>query len=186
LQRIQTSLPGVWQIQPQVFHDERGFFSETYHQLKFSQFGITDSFVQDNHSYSRKNTLRGLHYQLRHPQTKLCYVVEGQALDVVVDVRLGSPHFGKWTSMLLSAEEGNQIYIPPGFAHGFFALTERVHFLYKCSHFYDAADEYGILWNDPDLHISWSTLNPLLSKKDAELPTLAMAPRKFLPKYTDR
>jgi dTDP-4-dehydrorhamnose 3,5-epimerase len=185
LERIETSLPGVWRLQPRVLRDDRGFFIETYQRSKFDQLGITDSFVQDNHSYSRKNTLRGLHYQLRRPQAKLCYVTEGQALDVVVDIRVGSPHFGKWTSMLLSAEEGNQIYIPAGFAHGFLALTDHVHFMYKCSDFYDPADEYGILWNDPDLQIHWNARNPLVSKKDTDLPTLAMTPREFLPRYTE-
>src|ERR1043166_8170258 len=109
--------------------------------------GVRDCFVQDNHSCSAKGTLRGLHYQLRHSQAKLCRVIEGEALDVAVDIRIGSPQFGKWTSVLLSAEAQNQLYIPAGFAHGFLALTETVQFLYKCGDFYDAGDEYGILWN---------------------------------------
>jgi dTDP-4-dehydrorhamnose 3,5-epimerase len=156
---------------------------ETYHHAKFVDFGITDSFVQDNHSGSAKGTLRGLHYQLCHPQAKLCRVVEGEVLDVVVDIRLGSPYFGKWTSVLLSAKEHNQIYIPAGFAHGFLALSEEVQFLYKCSDFYDPVDEYGILWKDPDLAIPWDIASPLVSDKDAKYPRLADVPRNSLPRY---
>jgi dTDP-4-dehydrorhamnose 3,5-epimerase len=179
--RIETSLPGVWELRPRIFRDVRGFFLETYHNTTFAELGIRDSFVQDNHSCSRKGTLRGLHYQLRHPQAKLCRVVEGEALDVAVDIRLGSPHFGKWTSVLLSARDQNQIYIPVGIAHGFLALTDPVQFLYKCSDFYDSGDEFGVLWSDPDLEIRWGSENPLLSEKDAKLPTLASIPREFLP-----
>ena len=156
---------------------------ETYHQAKFAALGITESFLQDNHSSSRKGTLRGLHYQLRRPQAKLCRVVEGGALDVAVDIRVGSSSFGKWTSVLLSAAEGNQLYVPAGFAHGFLALTESVQLLYKCSDFYDAADERGIAWNDPALAISWGISNPLVSAKDAMYPTLAATPPDFLPRY---
>jgi dTDP-4-dehydrorhamnose 3,5-epimerase len=183
LERLETSLPGVCELRPKLFLDARGFFLETYHRRKFADLGITDVFVQDNHSRSAKGTLRGLHYQLHHPQAKLCRVVEGEALDVAVDIRLGSPHFGKWTSVILSAKEHNQIYIPGGFAHGFLALTATVQFLYKCSDFYDASDEYGIAWNDPDLNISWSVENPLVSEKDARYPTLAFARPEFLPRY---
>jgi dTDP-4-dehydrorhamnose 3,5-epimerase len=159
---------------------------ETYHRARFAELGIADSFVQDNHSCSAKGTLRGLHYQLHHGQAKLCRVVEGEAFDVAVDVRLGSPHFGKWTSVLLSAKEQNQIYIPTGFAHGFLALTETVQFLYKCSDFYDAGDEHGILWSDPDLNISWGFANPLVSEKDSKYPRLADLPREFLPRYSGK
>ena len=183
MQRIETSLPGVFELRPKVFRDNRGFFFETYHRRRFYELGIADSFVQDNHSYSRKGTLRGLHYQLRHPQAKLCRVVEGQALDVVVDVRGGSPHFGKWTGTLLSAEHQNQIYVPAGFAHGFLALTDTVQFLYKCSDFYDAEDEYGVLWSDPELKIRWGIASPVVSEKDANLPSLATIPRECLPRY---
>src|SRR6267143_4147436 len=126
MQRIETSLPGVFELRPVIHRDTRGFFIETYHQAKFADLGIAHAFVQDNHSCSTKGTLRGLHYQLRHPQAKLCRVVEGEVLDVVVDVREGSPHFGKWTSVLLSAKEQNQIYVPIGFAHGFLTLTDSV------------------------------------------------------------
>jgi dTDP-4-dehydrorhamnose 3,5-epimerase len=184
LERLETSLPGVCELRPKVILDARGFFLESYHREKFAGLGITDSFVQDNHSRSAKGTLRGLHYQLRHPQSKLCRVVEGEALDVAVDIRLGSPHFGKWTSVLLSAKEHNQIYIPGGFAHGFLALTDSVQFLYKCSDFYDPADEHGIRWNDPDLRISWGVDSPLVSEKDARYSTLAGARQEFLPRYS--
>ena len=183
LQRLDTSLRGVWELRPEVFRDTRGFFLETYQQTRFGELGITDSFVQDNHSCSAKGSLRGLHYQLHHPQAKLCRVIEGEALDVAVDIRLGSPSFGKWTGVVLSAKAHNQIYISPGFAHGFLALNDTVQFLYKCSHFYDPKDEHGIRWDDPDLAISWGVSNPLLSERDKRYPTLAMIPREFLPQY---
>ena len=181
LQRLKTALPGIIELRPKMFRDARGFFIETYNRMKFAQFGITDHFVQDNHSCSSKGTLRGLHYQLHHPQAKLCRVVEGEALDVAVDVRLDSPNFGKWTSVLLSAKEQNQIYVPIGFAHGYLALTDTVQFLYKCSDFYDPADEHGIVWNDPDLKISWGVNTPILSEKDSKYATLAQVHREFLP-----
>jgi dTDP-4-dehydrorhamnose 3,5-epimerase len=183
LQKLSTSLPEVWELQPKVSRDARGFFLETYHQQKFSDLGIPDVFVQDNHSCSAKGTLRGIHYQLRHPQAKLCRVIEGEVLDVAVDVRVGSPQFGKWTSVVLSADRQNQIFIPQGFAHGFVALSDSVQFLYKCTDFYDPAGEYGIIWNDPGLAISWGVANPLVSEKDAKLSTLAAMPREFLPRY---
>lgn len=186
MQKVKTSLPEVWELQPKVFRDTRGFFLETYHQQKFSDLGIPDVFVQDNHSRSAKGTLRGLHYQLRHTQAKLCRVIEGEVLDVAVDVRDGSPSFGKWTSVLLSAERQNQIFIPQGFAHGFLALSESVQFLYKCSDFYDPATEYGIIWNDPGLSIPWGVANPLVSERDAQYSTLAAMPREFLPQYPQK
>jgi dTDP-4-dehydrorhamnose 3,5-epimerase len=184
LEKLKTTLPDVWELQPKVFRDARGFFLETYHQQKFADLGIPDVFVQDNHSRSAKGTLRGLHYQLRHTQAKLCRVVEGEALDIAVDVRVGSPTFGKWTSVLLSAERQNQIFIPRGFAHGFVALSDSVQFLYKCSDVYDPTSERGIIWNDPELAISWGVTNPLVSEKDAKYSTLSAMPREFLPQYT--
>jgi dTDP-4-dehydrorhamnose 3,5-epimerase len=186
LQRVETSLPDVWELQPKVFHDARGFFIETYNQSRFTENGILESFVQDNHSHSMKRTLRGLHYQLRHAQAKICRVIEGEALDVAVDIRLGSPTFGKWASVLLSAEKQNQIYIPAGFAHGFVAQTDSVQFLYKCSDFYNPDDEHGIIWNDPDLAISWGFSNPLISEKDAKYPPLASMKPEFLPRYSKK
>lgn len=186
LQRVETSLPGVIELRPKILRDERGFFIETYHKTRFSELGITDTFVQDNHSCSSKGTLRGLHYQLRRPQTKVCRVVEGEALDVAVDIRFGSPHFGKCATVLLSAKEQNQIYVPAGFAHGFLALTDSVQFLYKCSDFYDPADEHGILWNDPALNIPWDVAHPMVSERDLNSPRLSDVPRDLLPRYTGK
>jgi dTDP-4-dehydrorhamnose 3,5-epimerase len=183
VQRIETPLPGVLELRPKVFSDARGFFMETYHRNQFAELGIPDVFVQDNHSRSTKGTLRGLHYQTQHSQAKLCRVVEGEALDVAVDIRAGSPHFGSWTSVRLSANDHNQIFIPAGFAHGFLALTDTVQFLYKCSDFYTPGDEHGILWNDPDINISWGVTSPLVSDKDAKNSKLADIPREFLPRY---
>jgi dTDP-4-dehydrorhamnose 3,5-epimerase len=184
--RIETSLPGVCELRPQIFRDGRGFFLETYHSNEFPKLGISDAFVQDNHSSSRKGVLRGLHYQLRHPQAKLCRVVEGEALDVAVDIRLGSPHFGKWTIVRLSAELQNQVYIPIGFAHGFLALSSQVQFLYKCSDFYYAGDEFGVLWKDTDLKIGWGVTDPFVSEKDAKFPTLGLISQELLPRYAGK
>jgi dTDP-4-dehydrorhamnose 3,5-epimerase len=184
MQRIETSLPGVYELRPLIHSDSRGAFLESYHHAKFANVGIKDTFLQDNHSISSRGTLRGLHYQLHHPQAKLCRVIQGEALDVVADIRIGSPHFGKWTSVLLSAKEQNQIYVPVGFAHGFLALTETVQFLYKCSDYYDPSDEHGILWNDPALAINWGTTTPVLSQRDANQPKLADVQQQFLPRFS--
>ena len=183
MNRVETSLPGVCLIEPKVFADPRGFFLESYHRKKFEALGIADQFVQDNHSRSVKGVLRGLHYQLRHPQAKLCRVIEGEVLDVAVDVRVGSPFFGKWTSAVLSAQNHRQIYVPAGFAHGFVVLSETAQFLYKCSDFYDPSDEHGILCNDPELNIAWGLTDPILSEKDRKNLPLAQVPRELLPRY---
>lgn len=183
LQRFETSVPGVCIVQPRILRDSRGFFAETYHRLKFDAIGISDEFVQDNHSRSAKGVLRGLHYQLRRPQAKLCRVIEGEVLDVAVDIRLGSPFFGKWVSVILSAGAQNQIYIPRGFAHGFVTLSDAAQFIYKCADYYDPSDERGIAWNDPDLKIAWGVSNPILSGRDQKHPLLAEIPREFLPVY---
>lgn len=183
LRRVETTLPGVCLVRPKVLHDSRGFFLESYHQANLADLGISDHFVQDNHSRSIRGTLRGLHYQLHHPQAKLCRVIEGEVLDIVVDIRLGSPSFGKWMSMVLSTMYHDQIYVPTGFAHGFLVLSESAQFLYKCSDFYDPDDERGIAWNDPDLNISWGIANPLLSEKDKHYLPLNQIPRQFLPLY---
>jgi dTDP-4-dehydrorhamnose 3,5-epimerase len=151
-----------------------------------SQTSASNTFLQDNHSISSRGTLRGLHYQLTHAQAKLCRVIEGEALDIAVDIRVGSPHSGKWTSVRLSAKEQNQIYIPAGFAHGFLALTETVQFLYKCSDYYAPSDEYGILWNDPALAIDWGAFSPVLSEKDANNRKLADVQQQFLPQYSPK
>ena len=186
MQRQETSIPSVFELRPKIFRDARGFFLETYHRALLAKCGITDNFVQDNQSCSAKGVLRGLHYQLQHPQAKLCRVVAGEALDVAVDIRVGSPHFGKSTVVLLSAKEQNQIYIPGGFAHGFLALTDGVQFLYKCSDFFDPADEYGILWNDPGLNIPWDVAYPIVSEKDSKFPKLADVPRELLPRHSGK
>jgi dTDP-4-dehydrorhamnose 3,5-epimerase len=186
IQKVDTALPGVFELRPRIFRDARGFFMETYNRAKFAELGIVDTFVQDNHSYSKGGTVRGLHYQLRHPQAKLCRVIEGEALDVAVDIRLGSPHFGKWAAVVLSAKVQNQIYLPACFAHGFLALTDTVQFLYKCSDLYDASDEHGIVWNDSELNIVWGVANPLVSEKDLQLPKLVDVPREYLPRYSEK
>jgi dTDP-4-dehydrorhamnose 3,5-epimerase len=184
MQKIETAIPGVVEIRPTVFKDQRGYFMETYHRDRFADLGIHVDFVQDNHSKSSKGTLRGFHYQLNWPQAKLCRVVEGEALDIALDIRVGSPHFGNWASVRLTAAEHNQIFIPPGFAHAFLALTDTVQFLYKCSEFYDAKSEHGILWNDASLGVHWGIENPLVSEKDAKFPSLAEIPRNLLPVFT--
>lgn len=170
-------------LRPQVHEDTRGFFFESYHQAKLADLGIREVFVQDNHSKSCRNTLRGLHYQLKHPQAKLCRVVQGEVLDVAVDVRVGSPHFGRWVSAVLSAENKQQIFVPAGFAHGFAVLSETAEFLYKCSDFYFPEDERGILWSDPGLGIPWEVSEPVISRKDAANARLAHVPAEFLPRY---
>jgi len=183
LQVIETRIPGVVLISPQVHEDSRGFFFESYHQGRLAEAGIREVFVQDNHSRSCRNTLRGLHYQLHHPQAKLCRVVQGEVLDVAVDIRSGSPHFGHWVSARLSAENKQQILIPRGFAHGFVVLSETAEFLYKCTDFYHPEDEHGILWSDPRLGIEWDVRDPTLSGKDKSFPFLNKIPREHLPVY---
>ena len=169
-------------IEPSVFEDERGFFFESYHEIKFAEIGISDRFVQDNHARSIRRTLRGLHYQFNHPQAKLCRVVQGEVLDVVVDIRLGSASFGKWESSVLSAANKRQMYIPPGFAHGYLVLSETAEFLYKCGDFYHPECERGILWNDPAIGIDWGMETPILSEKDRRNPPLSAIAQTELPK----
>jgi len=181
MKRIDTSLPGVCLIEPSVFNDERGFFFESYHEIKFANLGIKDNFVQDNHARSIKNTLRGLHYQIKYPQAKLCRVVLGEVLDVVVDVRPGSPHFGKWESVILSAANKLQMYVPAGFAHGYLVLSETAEFLYKCSDLYHPEFERGVLWDDPEIGINWNVENPILSDKDRRNPRLSAIAQTELP-----
>jgi dTDP-4-dehydrorhamnose 3,5-epimerase len=178
---LETVLPGVIIVEPDIFRDERGFFLETYHQKRFAEGGIDCLFVQDNHSHSRQGTLRGLHYQLKHSQEKLIYVSRGEIFDVAVDIRRGSPTFGKWVGTHLTGENGRQIFIPKGFAHGFFTLSETADVIYKCTDFYAPGDEYGILWSDPDIGIEWPEKNPLLSKKDIRNPRLSDVPEDLLP-----
>lgn len=183
MKRIETALPGVCLIEPSVFEDERGFFFESYHEIKFAELGIKDRFVQDNHARSFKHTLRGLHYQVEYPQAKLCRVIQGEVLDVVVDIRRGSPHFGKWESGVLSAANKRQMYVPPGFAHGYLVLSETAEFLYKCGDFYHPEFERGVLWNDPEIGIEWGVQAPILSDKDRRNPLLSSIVQEQLPKY---
>lgn len=182
MKRIETYLPGVCILEPRVFTDARGFFFESYNQRTLAALSIHDVFVQDNHSRSTYGTIRGLHYQVRAPQAKLCRVVAGEVLDVAVDIRPGSATFGKWVSVALSAENRRQVLVPAGFAHGFVVLSETAEFLYKCSDFYAADDERGIAWDDPDLGIEWAVAQPLLSDKDRRLPRL----RDVLPEQLPR
>lgn len=185
MKRIRTAIPGVYLLEPEVFSDERGFFFESYHQQKFHEIGIASNFVQDNHSRSVKGTLRGLHYQINHPQEKLCRVIYGKVLDVAVDIRRGSPYFGKHVSAIISAENKLQIYIPKGFAHSYLVLSETAEFLYKCSDFYHPEDCRGIAWNDPELGIPWNIKKPLLSAKDIGYPRLSQVAPNDLPLYDE-
>lgn len=180
---IETTLPGVLLIQPRVFADARGFFMETYRQNVLADAGIGENFVQDNHSRSSRGVLRGLHYQLRNPQAKLCRVARGEVLDIAVDIRQGSPNFGKWVGAVLSEENCTQIYIPKGFAHGFVVRSEIVDFLYKCSDYFDAGDDRGVLWNDPAIGINWEMPDPILSDKDKRYLSLAQIAQDQLPRY---
>jgi len=165
-------IQGLFEIQPKVFGDARGYFFECYSERDFSAAGITLPFVQDNQSKSNKGILRGLHFQKTHPQGKLVRTIQGEVFDVAVDIRPNSPTRGKWHSVVLSAEKQNQFYIPPGFAHGFLALTEQVIFAYKCTDFYYPEDEGGIIWNDTNIGIKWPDLGMefILSEKDKKLP----------------
>ncbi len=180
---LSTFLPGVLILEPAVFEDKRGFFMETYHQKRFADAGVELSFVQDNLSHSVKGTLRGLHYQLHRAQAKLIQVIQGQIFDVAVDIRRGSPTFGKWTGIQLSGENRRQVFVPPGFAHGFCVASETADVVYKCTDVYAPDDEGGILWSDPDLAIDWPVSRPLLSEKDSQCPCLADIPPEKLPLY---
>ena len=173
---IPTSLKGVLLIEPSVFEDKRGFFMETYQQEKYWELGIDHNFNQDNLSYSVRGTLRGLHYQFPHAQAKLMQVIAGEIFDVAVDIRRGSPAFGKWTGVHLSDKNKQQLYIPEGFAHGFCVLSETAFFTYKCSEFYAPDCEGGILWSDPNIGIEWPFETPLLSDKDSKYESLRNVP----------
>jgi len=170
---IPTELPGVLLVEPDVHRDSRGFFVEFYHAAKYRDLGISGPFVQDNHSRSNFGTIRGLHLQVARPQGKLIRVVAGEIYDVAVDVRRGSPTFGKWIGVTLSSESFLQCYIPEGFAHGFSVRSPVAEVEYKCTGFYEPAAEVGIIWNDPDLGISWNVESPILSERDQRHPTLA-------------
>jgi dTDP-4-dehydrorhamnose 3,5-epimerase len=161
-----TKIKDVLLIEPRVFDDERGFFYESYNQKVYQKFGINVDFVQDNHSRSQKNTLRGLHYQVNPGQAKLVRVILGEVFDVAVDIRFGSPTFGQWVGYHLNSKNKQQMFIPTGFAHGFCVTSDFAEFEYKCSEFYSPQDERGIRWNDPELGIQWPVENPILSDKD--------------------
>jgi dTDP-4-dehydrorhamnose 3,5-epimerase len=163
---VETALPGVILVEPDVYKDARGFFLETFHAEKYAAAGIPAIFVQDNHSSSVRNTLRGLHMQVRKPQGKLVRVVEGEIWDVAVDVRQGSATFGQWAAEWLSAENFKQLYVPPGCAHGFCVLSGTAQVQYKCTELYDPADEIGIAYDDSDIAIAWPVTSPILSDRD--------------------
>lgn len=172
---LPTGIEGMTVIEPTVFGDNRGYFMETYHYDEFLKSGLNMVFVQDNQSKSKKGVLRGLHFQKIKPQGKLIRVISGEVFDVGVDLRGGSKTFGKWFGLIISAENKKQLYVPEGFAHGFLVLSDEAEFVYKCTDFYDAADEGGIIWNDPVIGIDWPTQNidVLLSDKDKRLASFS-------------
>jgi dTDP-4-dehydrorhamnose 3,5-epimerase len=172
------AIPDVLLLEPRVFEDDRGFFMETYQLQKFIALGISNEFVQDNHSRSRKGVLRGLHYQINHPQGKLVRVIVGEVFDVVVDMRRSSGTFGKWAGNYLSASNKMQLWAPPGFAHGFYVISEWAEIIYKTTDYYAPESERTLLWNDPDISIAWPLLDgkyPILSAKDAQGKTFVDA-----------
>jgi dTDP-4-dehydrorhamnose 3,5-epimerase len=178
-----TSLPGVLVVVPRVFRDQRGFFLETFHKEKYRLAGLDHDFVQDNHSRSRKGILRGMHYQLHHPQAKLITVSRGEIFDVAVDIRRGSPSFGKWTGVYLSEQNNRQLFIPEGVAHGFVVLSDPADVTYKCTELYYPEDEHGVIWSDPQIGIEWPILDPVLSDKDRQYSRLSEIPENLLPVY---
>lgn len=194
MQIIATELPEVKIIEPRIFGDERGFFFESYQQQRYQAAGIAIAnggenllFIQDNLSRSCRGVLRGLHYQLRFPQGKLVTVVRGEVFDVAVDVRCGSPNFGKWIGVILSDQNHRQLYVPPGFAHGFYVLSEYADFHYKCTDYYRPDDECGVIWHDKEIGIEWplttATTAPTVSTKDAVFKPLAAIEREQLPQF---
>ncbi|OQW94533.1 MAG: dTDP-4-dehydrorhamnose 3,5-epimerase [Beggiatoa sp. IS2] len=168
----ETTLPGVLLIEPKVFGDSRGFFLETFNTTRYTATGVSQPFVQDNHSRSAKNVLRGLHFQKRYPQGKLVWVMSGIVFDVAVDIREDSPTFRQWVSATLTADSHHQFYLPPGFAHGFCVLSETADFCYKCTDYYHPEDEGTVRWDDPDIGVVWPISTPVLSEKDAKAPYL--------------
>lgn len=180
---VETSLPGCVVVEPAVFGDDRGFFFETWNADRYGQQGLPTKFVQSNLSSSSRGVLRGLHYQWPNPQGKLVSVLEGEVYDVAVDIRRGSPTFGQWAAVILSAENKRQFWIPEGFAHGFAVLSERAIFSYLCTAQYDKAADAGVRWNDPAIGIDWPVSAPLLSAKDEAAPLLADIAPERLPVY---
>ncbi|GLQ93006.1 dTDP-4-dehydrorhamnose 3,5-epimerase [Dyella acidisoli] len=183
MKAVQTSLPGVLVIEPQVFEDPRGFFYESYNEAKYAKLGINTNFVQTNVSRSSKGVLRGLHYQWPNPQGKLVSVLEGEVYDVAVDIRRGSPTFGQWTSAMLTAGNRRHMWIPAGFAHGFCVLSDFATFTYQCTTLYDPAADAAICWNDAAIGIDWPIGEPLISAKDAKAPLLADVLADCLPPF---
>ena len=175
LKIFETNLPGVLRIEPAVFPDARGWFMETYNADVFRANGLPDTFAQDNHSFSRRNVLRGLHYQLEQPQGKLVRCIRGRMIDVAVDIRRSSPHFARHVAVELTEENRLMLWVPPGFAHGFSVLSAEADVLYKCTTLRHAASERSILWSDPELDIDWQLTSPIVSAKDAAAPPLATA-----------
>jgi dTDP-4-dehydrorhamnose 3,5-epimerase len=176
-----TEITGLLIIEPDVFTDDRGYFFESYSKMRYNDFGIVEEFVQDNYSKSKKGTVRGLHYQVGDKaQGKLCQVIEGEVLDVAVDIRFGSPTFGKHFSIILNSEKKTQLWIPTGFAHGFSVLSEEAIFSYKCSNYYSKAHERAILFNDIDLNIDWKVGNPIVSEKDLKAVQFKSIQKDFL------
>ncbi len=181
MRTIDTDIDGLLVIKPDVYTDKRGFFTETFQAHRYAETGINCGFVQDNLSCSTKGTLRGLHFQINKPQAKLVHVISGEIFDVAVDLRPGSPTFGKWEGVVLSGTNHLQLYIPEGFAHGFFVLSDTAYFGYKCSNFYAPDDEGGLLWSDPDIGIHWPAGNPIISARDLNLPCLSALTPERLP-----
>ena len=180
-----TEIPGLLVVQPDIFTDSRGFFIESYNKTRYEEFGIPHDFVQDNISKSKEGTVRGLHYQVgEKAQGKLCQVIEGEVLDVAVDIRSNSPTFGKHFSLILNSETKFQLWIPVGFAHGFSVLSEEAVFSYKCTNYYSKAHERSILFSDPDLKIDWKIENPIVSEKDLQAAKFKNIERDFL--FTDK
>lgn len=182
MKMIPTDLPEVMIFEPKLFEDQRGYFFETFQSERYAKY-IPENFVQDNFSYSHKNVLRGLHYQLENPQGKLVWVPRGAVFDVAVDIRRGSSTFGRWVGVILSDENHWQLYIPPGFAHGFCVLSEGANFIYKVTDYYDPKSERGICWNDTHIKIQWPLENPTLSEKDAAYSMLENIGSDHLPLY---
>jgi dTDP-4-dehydrorhamnose 3,5-epimerase len=180
---IRTALSGTLVIEPQVFGDARGYFYESYNEASYREAGIAARFVQSNVSRSAKGVLRGLHYQWPNPQGKLVSVLEGEVYDVAVDIRRGSPHFGQWAGVMLTADNHRHFWIPEGFAHGFCVMSEFATFSYQCTALYDRTGDAGIRWNDADIGIDWPISAPLLSDKDARAPFLEDVPAERLPPF---
>jgi len=180
MRTIPTRISDVIEIVPDVYSDSRGYFLETYQGLRYESSGIETAFVQDNLSYSVKNTLRGLHLQHPNDQDKLVQVIKGEIYDVAVDARINSPTFGQWVGVVLSDTDIKQLFVPKGFAHGFYVISDDAYVLYKCSDYYSSENEVGILWSDPSIGINWPTQTPLLSSKDAQnLPLNEITPSRL-------